>query len=227
VTPAPHHRLDIGRFDRDEDLLEAARRQHRPGISVYRYPTTSIVLGNGSKPEVELHCQAVLDDGVAVLRRRGGGCAVVLDPGNIVVSVALPLPGLGGIRTSFACISGWLIRGLAEVGVAGITQRGVSDLTIGDTKIGGSCIHRSRDLLYYSTTLLVDPETGLMERYLQLPPREPDYRKGRTHRQFTGALVGPAGVTGADDLVQRLDQVLNIKSLEDQPAEAANSILSE
>ena len=34
--------------------------------------------------------EAVLDDGVPVLRRRGGGCAVLLDPGNLVVAAALP-----------------------------------------------------------------------------------------------------------------------------------------
>jgi lipoate-protein ligase A len=213
MTPAPPHELEIGRYDRDDDMLESARTLGRSGVSVYRYPMTSIVLGNGSKPEVELHCQTVLEDGVPVLRRRGGGCAVVLDPGNIIVSVALPLPGLGGIKRSFACISDWLIKGLAESGVAGVEQRGVSDLTIGDTKIGGSCIHRSRDLLYYSTTLLVDPETELMERYLQLPPREPDYRIGRSHRQFTGALVRLAGVTGADDMVTRLDRALDTRDL--------------
>jgi lipoate-protein ligase A len=214
VTPAPaDDHLEIGRYDLDEGLLDSVRHQVRPDISVYRYPTTSVVLGNGSKPEVELHCRAVQDDGVLVLRRRGGGCAVVLDPGNLIVSVALPLPGLGGIKRSFARISEWLIRGLSEAGVAGVVQRGVSDLTIGDTKIGGSCIHRSRDLLYYSTTILVDPETELMERYLQHPPREPEYRNGRSHREFTGALVHLAGVAGADDLVQRLKRTIDVKLL--------------
>jgi lipoate-protein ligase A len=138
---------------------------------------------------------------------------VVLDPGNVIVSVALPLPGLGGIKRSFARISDWLIAGLARSGVPGVGQQGVSDLTLGDTKIGGSCIHRSRDLLYYSTTLLVAPDHELMERYLQHPPREPEYRNGRSHRQFTGALARLAGITDADDLALRLDHCLDPQEL--------------
>ena len=32
-----------------------------------------------------------------------------------------------------------------------------------------------------------------MERYLQHPPREPDYRRGRSHRDFMGDLATLAG----------------------------------
>jgi lipoate-protein ligase A len=55
--------------------------------------------------------------------------------------------------------------------------------------VGGACIHRTRDLLYYSTTLLCAPELALMERYLRHPPREPGYRHGRRHAEFVGSLL--------------------------------------
>jgi len=164
------------------------------------------VLGRGSDPEVEVELPAVTADGVALLRRRGGGCAVLLDPGNLVVSVVLPLPGLGDIKRCFARISSWLIEGLRTAGVAGVRQRGVSDLAVGERKIGGSCIYRAKDLLYYSTTLLVDPRLDLVERYLRHPPREPAYRRHRRHAAFMGTLLPLLAQLDIEELAQHLDR---------------------
>lgn len=189
-----------GDYGRDEDLLQRTSASGEPGVSLYRYPRVEAVIGRGGKTAVELHQEALLSDGVPVVRRRGGGCAVVLDPGNVIVSVALPLPGVGGIRTAFDTISDWMIDLLAESGIPGVRQRGVSDLVLGERKIGGSCIWRTRNLLYYTTTLLVDPEPGLMDRYLKHPPREPDYRQGRSHDAFTTSLAAE-GLAGDPDLL--------------------------
>jgi lipoate-protein ligase A len=180
---------EISVFPRDGEMIEAVRRDGRTRMNVERYPRVAVVLGRGSNPEVELHLGNIREDRVPVLRRRGGGCAVVLDPGNVIVAVALAQPGLGGIQSAFTRLSSWLIEGLDRLGVHDMRQRGVSDLALRDRKIGGACIYRSRDLLLYGTTLLVDPEPELMERYLQHPPREPDYRKGRSHRDFVGSLA--------------------------------------
>ena len=74
------------------------------------------------------------------------------------------MSGIAGVTLAFERISGWLIEGLAAVGVPGVTRQGVSDLVLDDRKIGGSCIYRRRDLLYYSTTVLLTPRLELMER---------------------------------------------------------------
>jgi lipoate-protein ligase A len=175
-------------YDRDDDLLVATQADGRPRVRVHRHLGWTVVLGRGGRPERELHQQQINRDGVSLLRRRGGGCAVVLDPGNVIVSVALPLPGLGEIKTAFAHLSRWLITALADLGLPHLSQRGVSDLALGDRKVGGSCIYRTRGLLYYSTTLLVAPDLDRIERYLPHPPREPEYRQGRSHREFLGHL---------------------------------------
>jgi len=153
------------------------------------------VLGRGSDPARELHIDACLVDSVPIFRRRGGGCAVVLDPGNLVIAAALPLPGLGGIRPAYDRITEWLIAALARSGITGVRREGISDFAREDRKLGGACIYRRRDLLFYSTTLLVEPDVDDIERYLAHPPREPHYRRGRAHREFMGAL----SVEGATD----------------------------
>ena len=141
---------------------------------------------------------------------------MVLDPGNVIVSVALPLPGISGIKSAFGSISDWLIAALAEYGLPDVRQRGVSDLAIPapghlDLKIGGSCIYRTRGLLYYSTTLLVDPDLDLVDRYLPYPPREPDYRSGRSHRQFMGSLKAMGLVGEVEEFAGELRPLLEVR----------------
>ncbi len=176
-------------FDWDDSLIEATIRDSQPRAHIYRPRHIAVVLGRGSQPEAEVNIEAVRRDGVPLLKRRGGGCSVVLDTDNIIVSTALPLPGFGGIPPAFAKISEWVINALDRAGVHDVFQTGISDLVLGNRKIGGACIYRTRGLLYYSTTLLFQPNLDLVARYLKHPPREPAYRGGRTHRAFMGSLA--------------------------------------
>jgi len=193
--------MEIGAYARDEDLVAATLADGQARHRLYRHPDVAVVLGSGSKPERELHLQACEADGVQLLRRRGGGCAVVLDPGNLVLSAALAVQGIGDNRRHFRRLGDWLVDGLQRLGLS-VQQGGISDLVLDGRKVGGSCIYRTRGLLFYSTTLLLDPDVDRMERYLQHPPREPDYRQGRTHREFVGRL--PVGeVDGFRDDLER------------------------
>jgi lipoate-protein ligase A len=189
VRPA----VPIEPYDVDDGILEATRLDGETRFDVYVPGEPVVVLGRGSDPDVELHVDACIADGVRVARRPGGGCSVVLDPGNTIVSVAVAEPGLGGIRQIFSRLAAWLVEGLARAGVSGVRTDGVSDLVVGGHKIGGSCIHRSRGLVLFSATILVDPDVGLMERYLAHPPREPAYRRGRSHRDFVAGIGRSAG----------------------------------
>ncbi len=188
----------------DEPLLEATLADGQPRLRVYQFPGTAVVLGRGSKPELELELEACREDRVPLVRRRGGGCAVVLDPGNLIVGVALRVPGIGRNLEHFERLTGWLAAALARLGLPGVRREGHSDLVLEDRKVGGGCIYRGRELLYYSTTLLMSPRPELMERYLRHPPREPEYRRGRRHAEFVGALRPGAGAEELASLVSGL-----------------------
>lgn len=123
----------------------------------------------------------------------------------MVISVTLPLPGFTGISRTYEELTDWLIDGLGDSGVSGVRREGTSDLAIGDQKIGGSCIYRVPGLIYYSTTLLVDPDIDLVERYLEHPPREPEYRRGRPHREFMTSLKETSGITEIRGFMDRFN----------------------
>lgn len=200
-------------YDCDDELIEAVRVDGRARMRVSAQQAVAVVLGRGSEPEVELYVDKVRTDGVPVLRRRGGGCAVVLDPGNVLVSVVLPLPGILGIKPAFRRISDWLIAGLSTFGVRGVRQGGVSDLVLGDRKVGGSAVYRAKGLLYYSGTLLVSPDLERIGHYLRHPPREPDYRRVRPHRDFMGRVGPRLPSLDARDCAERLEAALSLQDL--------------
>ena len=207
----------IGVYDADEDLLEVVTRKQRGQVRLRRAATTEVVLGRSSDPAVELHLDAWRDAPLPVRRRRGGGCSVLIDPGNLLISVVLPVPGLGAIRGHFDWITRWLCRSLERCGIEGVEQRGTSDLALDGCKIGGSCIYRRRGLLYYSTTLLVEPDLALIERYLAHPPREPDYRRGRSHRDFLLPLASTRPDARGGQLFDRLRAEVTLDSLRATP----------
>ncbi|MBU1699692.1 MAG: hypothetical protein KJ970_15045 [Candidatus Eisenbacteria bacterium] len=198
--------LDIKPYTFDDDLIRAVLTDRSPHVKVYLPDEIAVVIGRGSKPGVELHVEHCIEDGVPVYQRYGGGCAVVLDPGNVIVSVVLPTEGISGNSGYFNKISSWLIARLADAGIPAVYQDGISDLVVGGKKVGGSCIQRKRNYLYYSTTLLVNPRFDLIERYLQHPPREPNHRMGREHREFLAALPWPPSENPALQLAGRLTQ---------------------
>jgi len=197
--------LPVSRWDDDDPLVLRVRERGRPVVRVRRAPRVEIVLGRGSRPERELHLPRVLADRVPVRRRPGGGCAVVLDPGNLLVAVVLPVPGVAGVRDWFDRVSGWMVEALAECGIAGVEVRGASDLCLADRKIAGAALHRSRGIVHYAATLLVDPRIDLVERWLPHPPREPDWRRGRPHGEFMGALARAVPPAVARDLAPLLE----------------------
>ncbi len=200
-------------YDLDDTMVEATRADGKPRLKIYPYDKVAVVLGRGSDAEAEVHMDAVQAHGVPVYRRTGGGCSVVLDPGNVIVSLALPATGFGRNNAYFDAITQWLIQGLERIGVHGVARDGVSDLVLGNRKVSGSCIRRFKDYLYFSATLLVRPDIDAVARYLKHPPREPKHRGGRDHTDFMGSLEGFPATADTGTFVKSLNEVLRVEDI--------------
>ena len=189
-------------------------------MRIYRPVEKSIVLGRGSQIEKEIDVEHCTNDDIDLRRRAGGGCAVVLDPGNVIVSIALPVTGLGKNDVYIRMLSDWIISALHRLGFKGVEQNGVSDIVWNDKKIGGSCVYRTRNVLYYSVSLLVSADLPMLERYLKHPPREPGYRRGRRHSDFVINLSEHPAFTSLEHFALGLGMVLGYPEIEPQTAVA-------
>lgn len=206
-------KLGIIHYDANRSILDETKRDGQPRMRIYGVDETCIVLGRGSDPYTEVHIDRAKMDGIPLYRRPGGGCSVVLDPGNLVVAATLPVEGLGETKKWFNRCTQWMIDGLRDVGIEGVDTDGVSDLVIGDKKIAGSAVYRTKDVLYYAVTILVNADLSLIDTYLPHPPREPEYRAGRSHLDFVVSLDEAAGVKKVEDLQEKLLQTLTLENL--------------
>jgi lipoate-protein ligase A len=172
----------------NEDLLTEFFATRRPLVRIYEPDDVCIVLGAGRTPEGDVDVDAARRDGVSVRKRKGGGGTVVLCPGQAVLALVTEVASPFRNR-EYACeIAGWCIRALERLAVEGVEHRGISDLAIRERKILGSSVYRSKLVLFYQASLLVDLDTRLFSRYLRHPSRLPDYRRGRPHEEFCTTL---------------------------------------
>jgi lipoate-protein ligase A len=70
-----------------------------------------------------------------------------------------------------------------------VRRRGDTDLAIDERKISGNAQRRGRNALLFHGTFLHAVDTELLETLLPLPSREPDYRRGRRHRDFVASAA--------------------------------------
>jgi len=108
----------------------------------------------------------------------------------IIIVVTGQKNGIENPLHIFKMIHTSLITILLRHGIDAVCERGISDLAIGDKKVLGSSLYMGKKppLFYYQSSLLVDTDLELMDRYLKHPPKEPDYRSGRGHGAFCTTL---------------------------------------
>lgn len=168
--------------------LNAVRKGKLWAVCVWEPVSTMVVVGRGGTPEKEIKNENCLKDAVPVYRRATGGGAVVLSPGTLVFSISKKVGKSLEIEQYRNRVNRILIDYLEQRGVLHLGVRGISDLCIKNRKIMGSGIYRSRRTFFFQGSLLVSTDVEIFDRYLKHPPREPDYRQGRSHRDFVTTL---------------------------------------
>jgi len=197
TLPTPAENLAL-----DEALLDQAEALPDP-IETLRFwepAAAAVVVGRSSSVAHEVCLEACRCDGVPILRRASGGAAVVIGPGCLMYALVLSLrrrPALHAVNAAHRFVLGTLAAALGTLS-PGVRCRGISDLTLGEKKFSGNSLRVKRENLVYHGTLLYDFPLESLDRYLAMPPREPDYRKGRPHREFVVNLpVAPAAIREA------------------------------
>ena len=193
------------------DMLDEYRRSGVPVSRIYEPTTLCAVLGASGKPEQDLHLDALSKDGVPWMRRRGGGGTVVLGPGQVVLAVVTEVGSPFRNREYAAEINSWIVEALRRLSVTGVHAEGISDLAIGEKKIVGTSIYRTRLVLFYQASLLVCNDISLFTRYLAMPVKVPEYRRGRTHEQFCTTLAREGYNGSVNDVREALQETVEAR----------------
>jgi lipoate-protein ligase A len=196
-------------FRKNDHFLLRSMKSETPLVEVYEQSEVEIVLGAACKPERDLFVDRCRDDGVPIRHRRGGGGAVVLSPGMIIILAAGPLSDRFGFQRIFEGVNQRLTAALREAGIGEVVHRGACDLAVEDRKILGGSLYLSRDRFFYQGSLLYDPDLELMDRYLKFPANTPEYRRGRGHSEFCTSLTRLGIDESMADLCRFINQEFN------------------
>ncbi|MGE5623462.1 MAG: lipoyl protein ligase domain-containing protein [Methanocella sp.] len=196
---------DLPAYAGDQENLDRFRAARTPFFQLTPDPTHQVVLGCGTPVEPDVRRDNCLADGVPLVRRKGGGGAVVLGPGILVITGCFP-PVAGRFPEN------WLLA-IASLVSSGLTAalaptapqpdpgppftfviRGTGDICLRTAgakevrKVLGSSLYVARDVVLYQGSLLVSANLSDLPRYLGTPSRQPDYRCGRSHLDFVSNL---------------------------------------
>ncbi len=176
----------------DEALLEQAEAdqiQHEV-LRLWESKQTAVIIGRSSKINDEVDVAACERESVPVLRRCSGGTSVVIGPGCLMYSVVLNYdqhPALRMVDEAHRFVLG-KVADAVRTSVPSVDLQGTSDLTMGERKFSGNSLRCKRNHLLYHGTLLYDFPLDTISRLLKTPPRQPDYRGSRDHRDFVTNL---------------------------------------
>jgi len=180
----------------DEALLDAC--EDGDGAEVLRFwepRECFVVVGYSNEVAREVNLAACRQAGVGVLRRCSGGGAVLQGPGCLNYSLVLRMEGRPPLDTITGANRHIMER--QRDALAGLLRRpveikGFTDLAAGGLKFSGNAQRRKRRALIFHGTFLWHFDLTLMDRFLKMPSRQPDYRQDRPHDRFLTNLDAAA-----------------------------------
>jgi lipoate-protein ligase A len=176
----------------DEALLELFESERIDDglLRVWQPENYFVVLGHSNRLSAEADVAACADVGIPILRRVSGGGTVLQGPGCL--NYALILDSVAFDVRNIAAGFHYVLsrhRQLCAKWVAGeVRVEGISDLTVGGRKFSGNAQYRKSRYSLVHGTFLVDFDLSMIERYLLMPAKQPEYRANRPHAEFVTNL---------------------------------------
>lgn len=182
----------------DEALLDWC--EERAEVEVLRFWEATrlfVVVGYANDVGREVNVAACKASGIPILRRCSGGGTVLQGPGCLNYTLVLRIDPAGSTRNIFTTNrfvmerNAQAFEALLERPNTLIQVQGHTDLTLDGLKFSGNAQRRKRHCLLFHGTFLLDLELPLVESFLRMPSRQPEYRANRSHRDFIRNLPLP------------------------------------
>jgi len=148
----------------------------------------------------EVNVAACEADKIPILRRCSGGGTVLQGPGCLNYSLILKIEE-NGLLASITAANRFIMERNREA-IQGecrmqnaecrIEIRGCTDLAlvtrhsslVTALKFSGNAQRRKKQFLLFHGTYLLNFDLPLIDKFLRMPSKEPDYREGRAHKAF-------------------------------------------
>ncbi|MBI4358211.1 MAG: lipoate--protein ligase family protein [Candidatus Omnitrophica bacterium] len=220
--PTPEHNLSC-----DEALLDLSEEGFEGEILRFWEPQEYfIVLGYSGKIQSEVHLSACREKKIPIFRRTSGGGTILQGPGCLNYSLILKIQKsspLAHISKTNRFIMERNREALASVVGNDIEIQGFSDLVRASLKFSGSAQRRKKSFLLYHGSFLLSFPILLMDQLLQIPLRQPAYRKNRSHSEFVTNLNIPPNT-----IKQSIRKIWNAnRALEQIPSERIEQFVRE
>ncbi|MFH1552869.1 MAG: biotin/lipoate A/B protein ligase family protein [Candidatus Omnitrophota bacterium] len=153
-----------------------------------------VVVGRAGRTSEDCFLDRCRACGIKIIRRISGGGTVLEGPGCFNYSVILSYDRdkmYRDVRDSYRRILG-NISDIFKARGYGVDFFPVSDLALGGKKISGNAQARKRKYFLHHGTILFDFDLEKIPFLLRHPATEPEYRKGRAHRDFIANIPIPS-----------------------------------
>ena len=171
-----------------------------------------VVVGYANKVASEVYVAACEENKIPIQRRCTGGGTVLQGQGSLNYSLVLKIADHLPLQSIPATNQFILKRNqlaLQPLLHGKIELRGQTDLVVGEKKFSGNSQRRRKNYLLFHGTFLLNFDLALVENFLRMPSKEPDYRGGRGHSQFLMNLnLSSAIVKAALKEVWRADELI-------------------
>ena len=184
-SPAENLALDEALLQ--ERRIRGATERSAPPLGATRVHGRARLIFAGDGRSAARGLPAAADRGAAADERRSGRRDRAGLP-DVFAATRPPPSGVAGNRRDPPVRARCeLVAALGQL-TPGVGRRGTSDLAIGERKFSGNSLRVKRDWLLYHGTLLYRFPLRLLGQCLGSPPRQPDYRRGRSHALFVANL---------------------------------------
>jgi lipoate-protein ligase A len=216
TLPTPEENLAC-----DEALLDLLEERGGDGLLRFWEPNDYfVVVGYANQVEKEVNVPACEAARIPILRRCSGGGTVLQGPGCLNYSLVLNIDERGPLASITSANRFIMERNREAIekvlprssrreeapiknnqslvtSASTIAVRGHTDLTTRpstlDTslKFSGNAQRRKKHFLLFHGTFLLSFELAMIDKFLRMPSKEPDYRQGRSHKDFLTNLNLP------------------------------------